>query len=33
MNKKLVTSVLAGAAAIFIGQAAFAMYQSKGVTA
>jgi len=29
MNKKLVVSVLAGAAAIFIGQAAFASYQAR----
>ena len=30
MNKKLMVSVLAGAAAIFIGQVAFTMYQARG---
>jgi hypothetical protein len=30
MNKKLLVSILAGGAAIFVGQVAFAMYQAKG---
>lgn len=29
MNKKLIVSVLAGGAAIFVGQVAFAMYQNR----
>jgi len=31
MNKKLLVSIMAGGAAIFIGQVAFAAYQARGV--